>query len=219
MIKLIFAIVFASASIAAADLPDFGPNVLIFDPSTPAIQSQLNAIFAKQQRGEFNTNRYAILFKPGQYNLDIQVGYYTQILGLGSYPDDVQITGTSVPTAAEKAPTPPSTSGAQSKTSPSLPRATTTPTSGPSRREPRFAGFTSAATSPSPTAAGRAADSSPTAPSTASSTPGPSNNGSPETPTSTPGATATGTSSSSATKIPPPKPGPRGLTPLSKTRR
>ena len=93
MIKLIFAIVFASASIAAADLPDFGPNVLIFDPSTPAIQSQLNAIFAKQQRGEFNTNRYAILFKPGQYNLDIQVGYYTQILGLGSYPDDVQITG------------------------------------------------------------------------------------------------------------------------------
>jgi hypothetical protein len=85
--------VIASASIAAADVPDFGPNVLIFDPSMTGIQSQLDAIFAKQEKGEFNSNRYACLFKPGHYNLDVQVGYYTQILGLGPSPDDVDITG------------------------------------------------------------------------------------------------------------------------------
>jgi hypothetical protein len=77
----------------AAERPEFGPNVLLLDPSTPNIQSQLDAIFAKQEKGEFNSNRYAVLFKPGRYNLDVQVGYYMQILGLGESPDDVEITG------------------------------------------------------------------------------------------------------------------------------
>jgi hypothetical protein len=88
-----FALLIASASNAAADTPDFGPNVLIFDPSTPRIQQRLDAIFAKQERGEFNSNRYACLFKPGQYKLNVNVGFYTQIVGLGQSPDDVNITG------------------------------------------------------------------------------------------------------------------------------
>jgi hypothetical protein len=56
--------------------PDFGPNVLLFDPSTPDIQPRLDAIFAQQQRAQFSPNRYALLFKPGQYKLDVQIGYY-----------------------------------------------------------------------------------------------------------------------------------------------
>src|ERR1019366_1773410 len=32
-------------------------------------------------------------FKPGTYNLDVQVGFYMQVLGLGAAPDDVSITG------------------------------------------------------------------------------------------------------------------------------
>jgi hypothetical protein len=80
---------------SAADVPDFGPNVFVFDSTMKMgdIQSRLNAIFAKQERGEFNSNRYAVLFKPGRYDLDVQIGYYTQVLGLGESPDDVEIAG------------------------------------------------------------------------------------------------------------------------------
>jgi hypothetical protein len=78
---------------AAQPLPDFGPNVLIFDPSNTKIQDQINAVFATQERGEFNSHRYAFLFKPGKYDLDVQMGFYTQAMGLGQSPDDVAITG------------------------------------------------------------------------------------------------------------------------------
>lgn len=73
--------------------PNFGPNVLIFDPSTPNIQDQLNAVFAQQQYNQFGAERFAVFFKPGQYNLDVDLGFYTQVLGLGQSPDDVTITG------------------------------------------------------------------------------------------------------------------------------
>ncbi len=73
--------------------PDFGPNVLIFDPAMTNIQSQMDAIFSQQERNQFGSNRYAYLFKPGQYHLDVQMGFYMQALGLGASPDDVAITG------------------------------------------------------------------------------------------------------------------------------
>jgi hypothetical protein len=75
--------------------PDFGPNVLIFDPSMPmaTIQSQLDGVIGKQASNQFGTERYAYFFKPGKYNLDVKVGFYMQVLGLGQTPDDVQITG------------------------------------------------------------------------------------------------------------------------------
>ena len=75
--------------------PDFGPNVLIFDPSMPmaTIQSQLDGVIGKQASNQFGTERYAYFFKPGQYQLDVKIGFYMQVLGLGQSPDDVQITG------------------------------------------------------------------------------------------------------------------------------
>src|SRR5262249_12482279 len=42
---------------------------------------------------QFNANRYALLFKPGRYDLDVQLGFYTQAIGLGQSPDDVDIHG------------------------------------------------------------------------------------------------------------------------------
>jgi len=39
--------------------------------------------------GEFSAARYAFLFKPGTYAVDVPVGYYTQVLGLGEVPGDV----------------------------------------------------------------------------------------------------------------------------------
>jgi hypothetical protein len=81
---------------------DFGPNVFIFDPSMPAatIQSRLNSIFAQQEKNHFGSERYAYFFKPGQYNLDVQLGFYMSAIGLGQSPDDVTVTG-SVRTKAD----------------------------------------------------------------------------------------------------------------------
>ncbi|MEV7097320.1 RICIN domain-containing protein [Amycolatopsis sp. NPDC051045] len=75
--------------------PDFGPNVVIFDPSMPSstIQSRLNSIFSQQERNQFGSQRYAVMFKPGTYANDVNVGFYTQVLGLGLSPDAVTING------------------------------------------------------------------------------------------------------------------------------
>ncbi len=80
---------------AAGAAPDFGPNVLVFDPSmnTATMQSQLDAISGPQQSAQFGSGRYAWLFKPGSYNLDVNVGFYTEALGLGLTPDSVRIAG------------------------------------------------------------------------------------------------------------------------------
>ncbi|WP_405578926.1 RICIN domain-containing protein [Streptomyces sp. NBC_01190] len=75
--------------------PDFGPNVTIFDPSMSAssIQSKVTSVYNAQVGNEFGTQRNALLFRPGTYNVDIPVGYNTQVSGLGLSPDDVSITG------------------------------------------------------------------------------------------------------------------------------
>src|SRR5258706_13050100 len=63
--------------------------------SMPSIQNQLNSVFSQQQNNQFGTQRYALCFKSGQYsNLDVNIGYYTQVIGLGQSPDDVTIKGT-----------------------------------------------------------------------------------------------------------------------------
>ncbi len=74
---------------------DLGPNVVVFDPLMPSasIQRKLDAIFAEQEKNQFGSQRYAVLFKPGTYSNDVNVGFYTQILGLGSTPDAVTING------------------------------------------------------------------------------------------------------------------------------
>ncbi|HEY8832915.1 MAG TPA: coagulation factor 5/8 type domain-containing protein [Gemmatimonadaceae bacterium] len=75
--------------------PDFGPNVSLFDPATPAatIRSRLDSIFGSQETSEFGTGRFAVLFKPGTYDVDARIGFYTQVCGLGLSPDDVIING------------------------------------------------------------------------------------------------------------------------------
>ncbi|RLK09960.1 F5/8 type C domain-containing protein [Micromonospora sp. M71_S20] len=75
--------------------PNFGPNTFVFDPSTPTatIQSRLNTIFTQQERNQFGPERYAVLFKPGTYTADVNLGFFTQVAGLGMSPDDVNLNG------------------------------------------------------------------------------------------------------------------------------
>ena len=83
----------SGAESAKPETPDFGARVLIFDPSMTNMQSRIDDIFRQQERSQFGSNRYALFFKPGKNDLDVQVGFYTQVLGLGKTPDDVAITG------------------------------------------------------------------------------------------------------------------------------
>ena len=77
--------------------PMLGENVLVFDPSMDMqeIQSLIDTIYEKQagKGSEFSKNRYALLFKPGKYTLDVKMGYYMQAIGLGKSPDEVIIAG------------------------------------------------------------------------------------------------------------------------------
>ncbi|MDI5964627.1 coagulation factor 5/8 type domain-containing protein [Streptomyces sp. SL13] len=86
---------FAAGAPATSNTPDFGPNVTIFDPSMSSsdIQSTLDSVFNTQQSNQFGTQRNALLFKPGTYNVSANIGFNTQIAGLGLSPDDVQING------------------------------------------------------------------------------------------------------------------------------
>ncbi|MFF1464901.1 coagulation factor 5/8 type domain-containing protein [Streptomyces sp. NPDC058330] len=73
---------------------DLGPNVLVFDPSTPDIQGKVDEVFRKQESNQFGTDRYALMFKPGTYNdINAQIGFYTSIAGLGLNPDDTTFNG------------------------------------------------------------------------------------------------------------------------------
>jgi hypothetical protein len=78
-----------------ANDPDFGPNVTIVDPTIPrdSLQAKLDAVFKTQETSQFGDARFAILFKPGRYDVDAKVGFYTQLSGLGRSPDDVMING------------------------------------------------------------------------------------------------------------------------------
>ena len=81
--------------------PNFGPDVYVFTPSMPQsqIQATVDAIASQQLSNQFGTQRYALLFEPGTYGsaanpLTFQVGYYTEVAGLGQSPGDVTINGT-----------------------------------------------------------------------------------------------------------------------------
>ena len=79
------------------NLSPFGENVFVFDPDMDmkAIQTLIDTLYSMQheRKSEFSTNRFALLFKPGSYKLNIKMGYYMQALGLGKSPNDVIING------------------------------------------------------------------------------------------------------------------------------
>jgi hypothetical protein len=73
----------------------FGDNVLVFDNTMDldGIRMTLEALHRQQKYNEFGSERYALLFKPGTYDIDLTVDYYMQAMGLGRYPGHVIING------------------------------------------------------------------------------------------------------------------------------
>ncbi len=85
-----------------AETTTFGPNVCVFNDtmSQSAIQADLNAIATQQVpvSAQFDSDRYAVFFEPGTYGsksepLVFQVGYYTEVAGLGAMPQDTVVNG------------------------------------------------------------------------------------------------------------------------------
>lgn len=72
-----------------------GENVYLFSPEDdPAeVQKILDQLWRQQETNQFGSERYAVYFLPGEYSEDIsvRVGYYMQVSGLGSLPDDTVI--------------------------------------------------------------------------------------------------------------------------------
>ncbi len=81
-------------------VPDLGPSTTILDPSMSVeqIKAKVDAIAGRQISNEMGPERDAILFTPGTYGtaekpLNFQVGYYTEVAGLGQNPGDVVVNG------------------------------------------------------------------------------------------------------------------------------
>lgn len=68
---------------------------LVFTSDQPMadIQAQVDEVYQAQVSNQFGGDRWALFFHPGQYSLDVRVGYYTTVHGLGASPEDVVITG------------------------------------------------------------------------------------------------------------------------------
>lgn len=71
-----------------------GDNVFIFSPKDDMddVQKTLAQIASRQETAQFEDARYAIYFLPGEYpDLEVNVGFYTQVAGLGASPTDVKL--------------------------------------------------------------------------------------------------------------------------------
>lgn len=72
-------------------------RVKIFTPGQPDAQSILDAINKEQgghdpvNNGEFSDDRYALLFQPGTHYVNVDVGFYTTVHGLGKTPSETTL--------------------------------------------------------------------------------------------------------------------------------
>lgn len=77
--------------------PAWPDSVLVLDPGTAASEIEGRVRRATgiltTPEGHFSRERLALLFKPGTYAVSVEVGYYTQVLGLGRRPEEVTFSG------------------------------------------------------------------------------------------------------------------------------
>lgn len=78
--------------ITSYEIDTFGYNTNIFEPTdkTTEIQSTINNIYKTTEKGQFISDRNALLFAPGTYSNDlkVEIGFYTQVAGMGISPED-----------------------------------------------------------------------------------------------------------------------------------
>ncbi|KAJ1406235.1 hypothetical protein B484DRAFT_404197, partial [Ochromonadaceae sp. CCMP2298] len=77
--------------------PLWPDSVVVFSPSMGkgAIEQKIQQATGElmKQTGHYSDHRVALLFTPGEYDCDVQVGYYVQVLGLGASVGGVRFQG------------------------------------------------------------------------------------------------------------------------------
>ena len=97
-----------SAALAAtpSQTSALGPNVHVFSPDDDMkkVAETVEKVFKRQRYRQFGPERQAFLFLPGDYTKagTLNVGYYTQVLGLGRTPDEVKLANVKTPAALDK---------------------------------------------------------------------------------------------------------------------
>jgi len=102
MLHVLLTISFTVFAQTEPNPPDWPSSVHVFSEGTR--KATMEAAIAEawktnggmgkgEPHGQFSKKRYAFLFAPGEYDIDVPVGYYTQVLGLGESPEDVRFTG------------------------------------------------------------------------------------------------------------------------------
>ena len=97
-----------SAALAAtpSQTSALGPNVHVFSPDDDMkeVAETVETVFKRQRHRQFGPERQAFLFLPGDYTKadTLNVGYYTQVLGLGRTPDEVKLANVKTPAALDK---------------------------------------------------------------------------------------------------------------------
>lgn len=85
----------------SAETELFGEDVHIYSPSDSpeAIAADVAEIHRRMFRSEMGSERYALMFKPGDYTQAglFKVGFYTHMAGLGKVPYDVKISNVHTP--------------------------------------------------------------------------------------------------------------------------
>lgn len=84
-------LLFTFASVLAEpNPPDWPSTVFVFGPESADINATVLQLYTNQDL--YKSQRAALLFKPGEYSVDVPVGYYTTVHGLGTHPGDVSFT-------------------------------------------------------------------------------------------------------------------------------
>jgi len=96
--------IFADDSLVALsslEMEMFGDNTYVYSPldDKAAIGKEVNTLHDSMFGKEFSPNRYAVLFKPGDYKAAglLNVPFYVQMAGLGKVPYDVQVSNLHTP--------------------------------------------------------------------------------------------------------------------------
>ncbi|WP_051226819.1 hypothetical protein [Butyrivibrio sp. MC2013] len=70
----------------------FGDNTYIYSPQDDPeeVNTELKQLFYRQQMAQFEDKRFAVMFKPGEYDeaIDMEMGFYMDVMGLGLLPTD-----------------------------------------------------------------------------------------------------------------------------------
>jgi len=92
MWRLLLPLFAASSVVDASRWYDGLESVKVFSPGDTNVQQVIDEVWKKQRRGQFNENRFALIFTRGDYkDVRVPAGYYTHIMGAVEDPGEVKL--------------------------------------------------------------------------------------------------------------------------------